>query len=136
MYGFTVYKSAVYSLQRLHDELVCLRASQSLKRVIPHPENPVSVSFLSFVSMSCSNTSGMLSGHNIKSVDRSLRKIINYTQPVKDDFGLMTLGVNRVPFKCGHVYIGQTSETSVIFYWLHDATSQKVITFILATVRT
>jgi hypothetical protein len=50
----------------------------------------------------------VLSWHNIKSVGLPPKKISGFLRPVKDNLGLRTLGVYRIPCECGKVYTGQT----------------------------
>jgi hypothetical protein len=52
--------------------------------------------------------SRMLAKHIIKSVALPPRKVFSYLPPVKDAFGLRTLGTHNIPCECSRVYIGQS----------------------------
>jgi hypothetical protein len=67
-----------------------------------------SVAILPFVGTILNSISRALARHNIKSVGSPLMKLSNLLCPVKDNLGLRTPGVCRIPFECGRVYIGQT----------------------------
>jgi hypothetical protein len=81
---------------RGHDELECLRntfrrngcSNQQIVRLSVHqrvalpPEKPTYVALLPFVSTTLSRISQMLSRHNIKSLDLTLRKVHSFLQPM------------------------------------------------------
>jgi hypothetical protein len=52
--------------------------------------------------------SRMLSRHNIKSVGLPPKKVSSFLRSIKDNLGLRTSGIYRIPCECGKVYIGQT----------------------------
>jgi hypothetical protein len=69
----------------------------------------------------------LLSGHIIKYVGLSPKKIPGFLRLVKDDLGLKTPGVYNVHCECGQVYIGQTGrsiETRVKEHQLHICLQQ------------
>ena len=53
----------------------------------------------------------LLSKYDIKTVFRPPAKISQLLSPVKDDLGLRTPGINKIPCECGKVYIEQTGCT-------------------------
>jgi hypothetical protein len=55
--------------------------------------------------------SRVLSRHNIKSVGLPPKKTSSFLRPVKDNLGLRTPGVYKIPCECGKVYIGQTGHS-------------------------
>jgi hypothetical protein len=107
----------------LHVELVFLRDvrqngynDQQIHRVLNHcpnisqpDNNPDSVTFLSYVQPIFNQISRVLSRHNIKSVGLPLEKVSSFLWPFKDNLGLRTAGVYRIP--CEGVYIGQTGRS-------------------------
>lgn len=59
-----------------------------------------------------SNKIGRILGkHGIKTVHLLPSKIRNRLRSAKDDLGLQTVGVYKIPCDCGKVYIGQTGRT-------------------------
>jgi hypothetical protein len=76
---------------------------------LPQPDNEShSVAFLLFVGTVFNRISRVLGRHNIKSVGLPHMKLSSLLRPVKDQLGLRTPGVYRIPCECGRVYIGQT----------------------------
>ena len=63
----------------------------------------------------CGNVSNrigrILKKHKIKSIYLPPAKIRQKLRPIKDDLGLNTPGVYKIPCECGLVYIGQTGRT-------------------------
>ncbi|KAJ4432364.1 hypothetical protein ANN_20983 [Periplaneta americana] len=53
----------------------------------------------------------LLRKHGLKTIHKPPTKIQNLLRPVKDDLGLRTPGVYRIPCECGKCYIGQTGRT-------------------------
>ncbi|KAJ4435750.1 hypothetical protein ANN_18368 [Periplaneta americana] len=51
--------------------------------------------------------SRLLRKHEIKTIHKPPTKIQNLLRPVKDDLGLRTPGVYKIPCECGKCYIGQ-----------------------------
>jgi hypothetical protein len=74
-------------------------------------DNPDPVTFLPYVTTIFNRISRVLSRHNIKSVDLHLKKVSSFLRQVKDNLGLGTPGVYRIPCECGKVYIGQTDRS-------------------------
>jgi hypothetical protein len=69
------------------------------------PENkPNSVAFLPFVGPIFNRSSRVLARHNITSVGLLHMKLINHLRTVKDNLGLRTPGVYRIPCGRGRVY--------------------------------
>jgi hypothetical protein len=48
------------------------------------------------------------------------RKISSFLPPVKDELGLKTPGIYRIPCECGKVYIGQTGRSVHLRIKEHD----------------
>jgi hypothetical protein len=100
-----VFRQNGYNDQQIH---------RVLKRHpnISQPEvNPDSFAFLPYVGTIFNTISRVLSQHNIKSVGLPPKKVSSFLQPVKDNLGLRTSGVYRIPCECGKVYIGQTGRS-------------------------
>jgi hypothetical protein len=55
--------------------------------------------------------SGVLSGHNIKFVGLSPKKIAMFLQAVKGDLRLKTRGICNIPCKCGQSYMEQADRS-------------------------
>jgi hypothetical protein len=90
---------------------------QQIHRVLNrHPnicqpdDNPISVIFLPYVGTIFNRISRVLSRHN-RSVGLPPKKISGFLRPVKDNLGLRTPGVYRIPCGCGSVYIVQTGRS-------------------------
>jgi hypothetical protein len=114
---------ALCDQESLHAELVFLKDvfrqngynDRQIHRVldrrpnIRQPEdNPDSVAFRPYVGTIFNRISRVLSRHNIKSVGLPPQKVSGFLRPVKDNLGLRTPGVYRIPCECSKVYIGQT----------------------------
>jgi hypothetical protein len=79
---------------------------------LPQPDNePHSVPFLPFVGTVFNRISRVLARHSIKSVGLPHMKLSSLLHPVKDQLGLRTSGVYRIPCECGRVYTGQTGRS-------------------------
>jgi hypothetical protein len=74
-------------------------------------DNPDSVSFLPYIGTLFNRISRVLSRHNIKSVRLLPKKISGFLRRIKDNLGLRTPGVYRIPCECCKVYIGQTGRS-------------------------
>jgi predicted GIY-YIG superfamily endonuclease len=57
---------------------------------------------------------------NINSVALPPRKISNFLPPVKDELGLKTPDIYRIPCECGKVYIGQSGRSVHLRVKEHD----------------
>jgi hypothetical protein len=80
--------------------------------LLPQPDNePHSVAFLPFFGTVFNRISRVLGRHSIKSVGLPHMKLSSLLRPVKDNLGLRTPRVYRIPCECGRVYIGQTSRS-------------------------
>jgi hypothetical protein len=66
-----------------------------------------SASFIRVTRIGEPGISIVLARHNIKSVGLPHVKLSSLLRPLKDNLGLKTLGVYRIPCECGRVYIGQ-----------------------------
>jgi hypothetical protein len=55
--------------------------------------------------------SRVLSQYNLKSVGLNPKKVSSFLWKVKDNLGLRTPGVHRIPCECSKVYIGQTGRS-------------------------
>ncbi|KAJ4451394.1 hypothetical protein ANN_02856 [Periplaneta americana] len=55
----------------------------------------------------------LLRKDGIKTIHKPPTKIQNLLRPVKDDLGLRTPGVYKIPCECGKCYIGQTGRTII-----------------------
>jgi hypothetical protein len=112
---------ALCDQESLHAELVFLKDvfrqngynDRQIHRVlnrrpnISQPEdNPDSVAFLSYVGTIFNRISRVLSRHNLKSVGLPPKKVSGFLWWVKDNLGLRTPGVYRIPCDCGKLYIG------------------------------
>jgi len=53
----------------------------------------------------------MLAKYKIKSFAIPPRKISSYMSPIKDEPGIRTPGLYRMPCECGKVYIGQSGRS-------------------------
>ena len=67
--------------------------------------------FIPYVGTVSSKIGRLLSKYDIKAVFRPPAKISQLLRPVKDDLGLRTPGIYKIPCECGKVYIGQTGRT-------------------------
>jgi hypothetical protein len=109
---------ALCDQESLHAELVFLKDvfrqngynDRQIHRVlnrrpnISHPEdNPDSVAFLPYVGSIFNRISRVLSRRNIKSLGLPPKKLSGFLRPVKDNLGLRTQGVYRIPCECGKV---------------------------------
>jgi hypothetical protein len=116
---------ALHDQESLHVELVFLKDvfiqngynNRQIHRVlnrqpnISQPEDNLdSVAFLRYVRTIFNRISRVLSWH-IKSMGMPPKKVSSFLWPVKDELGLRTLGVYRIPCECGKVYIGQTGRS-------------------------
>jgi hypothetical protein len=59
----------------------------------------------------CNRISRLLAKCNIKAIHVPRKKNIHRLRPVKDDLGLKVLGVYRILYECGEVYVGQTGRS-------------------------
>jgi predicted GIY-YIG superfamily endonuclease len=62
----------------------------------------------------------MLAKMNINSGDLPPSKITSYLPPAKDELGLKTPGIYRIPCKCGNLYIGETDRSVQLRVKEHD----------------
>jgi hypothetical protein len=90
-------------------------------RQTSEPEKkPTSTAYLPYINNTYGRLSRMLTKYNIKNVALPYKKIANYLPPVKDAIGLKTLGIYRIPFECGTVYIGQSVRSIHLCIKEHD----------------
>jgi hypothetical protein len=86
-----VFRQNVYSDRQIH------RVLNRRPNMSQPEDNPDSVAFLPYVGTIFNRISGVLSRHNIKSVGLPPKKLSGFLRPVKDNLGLRTPGVYRIP---------------------------------------
>jgi transposase len=74
-------------------------------------DNLDSVVFLPYVGPIYNRISRVLFRHKVKSVGLSPKKVSSFLRPVKENLGLRTPGVYRIPCECGKVFIRQTGRS-------------------------
>jgi hypothetical protein len=97
-----VFRQNGYNHQQIH------RVLNRHPNINQPDDNPDSVAFLPYVGPIFNQISRVLSQHNIRSVGLPPKKVSSFLWPVKDNLGLRTPGVYKIPCECGKVYIGQT----------------------------
>ncbi|KAJ4447063.1 hypothetical protein ANN_09052 [Periplaneta americana] len=90
---------------------LALRRAFSDKPPAEEQEETKGMAYIPFYGPISGKISRMLRKHGIKTIHKPPTKIQNLLRPVKDDLGLRTPGVYRIPCECGKCYIGQTGRT-------------------------
>jgi hypothetical protein len=99
----TVFENNGYSPQHIR------RAINQEKRATKPKEKFTATAYIPYTTTTYNRLSRMLAKLNINLMARPPRKISSYLPPVKDELGLKTPGIYRIPCECGKVYIGQRS---------------------------
>ncbi|KAJ4429872.1 hypothetical protein ANN_22076 [Periplaneta americana] len=90
---------------------LALRRAFSDKPPAEEQEETKGMTYIPFYGPISGKISRMLRKHGIKTIHKPPTMIQNLLRPVKDDLGLRTPGVYRIPCECGKCYIGQTGRT-------------------------
>jgi hypothetical protein len=100
-----VFKQNVFNHRQTH------RVLNRHPNISQPDDKPDTVAFLPYVRTIFNLISRVLSRHNIKSVGLPPKKVSGFLRPVKDNLGLKTQGVYRIPCECGKVYVVQTGRS-------------------------
>ena len=79
--------------------------------VSPRQKKPIARACLPYVSTVAGKVSRILAKWNIETIHIPPQKLRGELMRVKDNLGLRTPGVYRIPCQCGKVYIGETGRT-------------------------
>jgi hypothetical protein len=89
-----------------------LKRTFSDRKDAPVDDNkPIANACLPYVSTISGKISRILGKYNIRTIHKPPQKLRNKLVRVKDDLGLKTPGVYRIPCECGEAYIGETART-------------------------
>ena len=100
-----VFKMNGYSPQQIQ------RAMNPATATTKKEDKYTGTAYLPYTQTTFGKLSRMLAKHKIKTVAIPHKKIANYLPPVKDEIGMRTPGIYRIPCECGCVYIGQSGRT-------------------------
>jgi hypothetical protein len=91
-----------------------------IRRATKPKEKFTATAYIPYTTTTYNRLNRMLAKLNINSVALPPRKISSYLPPVKDELGLKTPGIYRIPCECGKVYIGQSGRTVQLRVKEHD----------------
>jgi hypothetical protein len=81
------------------------------KRATKPKEKFTATAYIPYTTTTYNHLGRMLAKLNINSVTLPPRKISSFLLPVKDELGLRTPSIYRIPCECGKVYIGQSGRS-------------------------
>jgi hypothetical protein len=90
------------------------------KQATQPKEKFMATAYIPYTTTTYNRLSKMLAKLNINSVTLPPRKISSFLPPVKDELGLKTPGIYRIPCECGKVNIGQSSRSVHLRVKEHD----------------
>jgi hypothetical protein len=90
------------------------------KRSTKPKEKFTATAYIPYTTTTYNGLSRMLAKLNINSVALPPRKISSFLPPMKDEIGLKTPGIYRIPCECGKVYIGQSGWSVHLHVKEHD----------------